>query len=126
MKRSSKGFLTIGEVDNNGRFVTLQNTSTLQSESKVNLKGWKLIRKLLATKSVEEVTHEFVFPNEHVLGAGQNLKIWAKNFEKEDDFMKCDISTNIENWGDMNRSSELELIDDKGVVKATLSIKATF
>ncbi|CAE1254419.1 unnamed protein product [Acanthosepion pharaonis] len=126
MTRTAKSPFSIHEVDNNGRFVIIENASTYRSKISVNLKGWRLTRKYAASGINQEINLEHVFQNEYNLDAEQTVTIWAKNFEKEADSRKGNIISNIDNWGDMSRTSELELIDDKGVVKATLSIKVTF
>lgn len=125
MQRSSKSVLSISEIDNNGRFVTIENTSSVRNKTTMNLKGWKLNRLFSKTALMPEVNFDFIF-KEYTLDAEQTVKIWAKNYEKEADTKKGDIVSTVEDWGQVNRNSTLTLFDDKEAVKATLNVKVVF
>lgn len=123
MQRSSKGVISIAEVDNGGRYVTLENTSTSRMKRLQNLKGWKIKRDFLETTSLPSFTFEYVINRDFTLDAQQNIKIWAKNFEKDPEIKGNDIVCTVSDWGQVNRNSLITLFDDNGVEKATLSVK---
>lgn len=123
MQRSSKGVISIAEVDNGGRYVTLENTSTSRMKRLQNLKGWKIKRDFYETSSLTSLTFEYVINRDCTLDAQQNTKIWAKNFDKDPEIKANDIICSVADWGQVNRNSLITLFDDNGVEKATLSVK---
>lgn len=126
MQRSSKGVISIAEVDNTGRYVTLDNTSTTRMKRLQNLKGWKIKREFPRTSSLPEISFEYIISRDTSLDAQQNIRVWAKNFEKDSEIKADDIISSVADWGQVNRNSIITLFDENGVEKATLTIKVVF
>lgn len=126
MQRSSKGVISIAEVDNTGRYVTLDNTSTTRMKRLQNLKGWKIKREFPRTTSLPETSFEYIISRDTSLDAQQNIRVWAKNFEKDSEIKADDIISSVADWGQVNRNSIITLSDENGVEKATLTIKVVF
>ncbi|XP_078616645.1 lamin-B2-like isoform X2 [Branchiostoma floridae x Branchiostoma japonicum] len=66
---TASGFITIDEVDLEGKFVKLQNTS---AEKDMSMGGWLLKR---TVGGGEEISYKF--PSRYVLKAGQSVTVWA-------------------------------------------------
>ncbi|XP_078691499.1 lamin-B2-like isoform X2 [Branchiostoma floridae x Branchiostoma belcheri] len=66
---TASGFITIDEVDLEGKFVKLQNTS---AEKDMSMGGWLLKR---TVGGGDEISYKF--PSRYVLKAGQSVTVWA-------------------------------------------------
>ncbi|XP_066272645.1 lamin-B1-like isoform X2 [Branchiostoma lanceolatum] len=66
---TASGFITIDEVDLEGKFVKLQNTS---AEKDMSMGGWLLKR---TVGGEEEISYKF--PSRYVLKAGQSVTVWG-------------------------------------------------
>ncbi|XP_063422873.1 retrograde protein of 51 kDa-like isoform X2 [Mytilus trossulus] len=118
VQRTCRGDISIENAQPDGSCVTLKNSSKKKSNSggkdivSVSLKGWSL------KKTVNGVTkHTYTFSDISLL-KGKEIKLFSKGAAElaKDSDIVCDIFS----WG---LSGTFTLNDDKGVEKATLTIK---
>lgn len=77
--KSAKGPISVAECDNNGKYISVENTSRSKS---VSLSGWKLCQEIENGE-----TFTFKFPENCVLKSNQTIKVipwWEKTPSKQE------------------------------------------
>ncbi|XP_071157113.1 70 kDa neurofilament protein-like isoform X4 [Mytilus edulis] len=118
VQRTCRGDISIENAQPDGSCVTLKNSSKKKSTSggkdivSVSLKGWSLKKTVNGTTK-----HTYTFSDISLL-KGKEIKLFSKGAAElaKDSDIVCDIFS----WG---LSGTFTLNDDKGVEKATLTIK---
>jgi chromosome segregation ATPase len=90
-ERSHKGNVQFYEINREGKYIILENTSFSQDE---DISEFKLVRKLENRKEVS-----FTFPAHFILKPGQTVKIWANNQGGTHNPPESLIFDHINSWG---------------------------
>ncbi|GAB1606989.1 hypothetical protein Ahia01_000981600 [Argonauta hians] len=113
MKRTTKGNVSIVELDSGGKYIQIEDTSKSPKEPS-NLKGWKLVQTLANGKNF---THTFT--DGDVFKDAKLIKIWGSNHGSGKDGI---TSSSVSEWSALNHSSNIILKDNNDKEYAALSI----
>ncbi|KAI8481887.1 PREDICTED: LOW QUALITY PROTEIN: lamin-B1-like [Branchiostoma belcheri] len=110
---TASGFITIDEVDLEGKFVKLQNTS---AEKDMSMGGWLLKR---TVGGGDEISYKF--PSRYVLKAGQSVTVWATEGGGSHSPPSDLLFRGQASWGSGDDTKTL-LVNDSGEEMATRSV----
>ncbi|XP_066272649.1 lamin-B1-like isoform X5 [Branchiostoma lanceolatum] len=110
---TASGFITIDEVDLEGKFVKLQNTS---AEKDMSMGGWLLKR---TVGGEEEISYKF--PSRYVLKAGQSVTVWGTEGGGSHSPPSDLLFRGQASWGSGDDTKTL-LVNDSGEEMATRSV----
>lgn len=110
-QRTSTGPIAISEVDTEGKFITLENTSSGPNRRDVNLDGWRL-------KRTVDGKRDYIYPfRNFTLKSGKSVKILARKAAGQAGLNDL-VYRDEDSWG-VGSQVTTALINDKDEEKAT-------
>jgi hypothetical protein len=117
-QRQAKGPISIQEIEKDGKFIILENTSRNKD---VLLDGWSIKREIDYIKEIN-----FKFPDGIVLRKSSKLKIWAGDNGRED-YLNGEIEfKDVSSWGVSRSLAVTTVLSDDKSEKATHIQKTLF